>query len=116
MGLAVARRLAAEGYTLILNSRNPEKAQSAIQPARGEVLTVAGDLANPETAERLIRAKFIRPRSTTGRRRRYTTVGNSEPNGSTGTNGSPVLPPSSRPPLWSPRSTREACRRWSSAK
>ncbi|QIA27677.1 SDR family oxidoreductase [Thermaerobacter sp. PB12/4term] len=56
MGFAVARRLAGEGYILILSSRRPEPAAQRLQAEGATVLPVTGDLALPETAERLAAA------------------------------------------------------------
>ncbi|MBT9281830.1 MAG: SDR family oxidoreductase [Hydrogenibacillus schlegelii] len=55
IGLAVARRMAEEGYRLILNSREPERALASVS-AGAEIVPVAGDLGAPETAARLIEA------------------------------------------------------------
>lgn len=54
IGFAVAKRLAEEGYALIINSRNPERAQTILQAAKAEITLVPGDLADQETTNRLI--------------------------------------------------------------
>ncbi len=53
IGFAVARELAREGVDLIVNSRNPEnleRARKDLEEFGVDVLTVPGDLTDPETA------------------------------------------------------------------
>lgn len=54
IGFAVARRLAEEGYVLILGSRRPEEAVDKLQAMGATVVGVAGDLAEEQTARLLI--------------------------------------------------------------
>ncbi len=47
IGFAVARRMVQEGYTLIINSRIPERAVALLQSEvpTAQIVAVAGDLA-----------------------------------------------------------------------
>lgn len=51
MGFAVARRLGQEGYTLIVNSRDPSQAVKRLEAEGWKVIGVPGDLAEASTAE-----------------------------------------------------------------
>ncbi|WP_243095092.1 SDR family oxidoreductase [Thermus thalpophilus] len=54
MGFAVARRLGAEGYTLVVNSRDPAQAVRRLEAAGYKAVGVAGDLKEEGTARRLV--------------------------------------------------------------
>jgi 3-oxoacyl-[acyl-carrier protein] reductase len=54
MGFAVARRLGQEGYTLIVNSRDPSQAVKRLEAEGWKVVGVPGDLAEAATAEALV--------------------------------------------------------------
>ena len=58
LGYAIAKVLAAEGTLVILNSRNPENLTTAAkklsQKSRREVLTVPGDVTDPEDVQQII--------------------------------------------------------------
>lgn len=58
LGYAIAKVLAAEGALVILNSRNPENLNTAAkkisQNFGSEVLTVPGDVTNPEDVQQII--------------------------------------------------------------
>jgi 3-oxoacyl-[acyl-carrier protein] reductase len=58
IGFAVAERMKAEGWTLVIGSRRPEAAVERIRAASGagEVVAVPGDLADPQTTDALIAA------------------------------------------------------------
>lgn len=56
IGFSVAKRLAEEGYDLLINSRNPEKAKAILEATKAEIIAVPGDLADQETTNRLIGA------------------------------------------------------------
>ncbi len=56
MGFAVARRMGEEGYSLILNSRDPSEAVRRLEAEGYKVVGVPGDLAEAATAEALLRA------------------------------------------------------------
>lgn len=57
MGEATARHLAAQGWDLVLNSRQPDATAASIAAATGaRVRAVPGDLADPATTDRLIAA------------------------------------------------------------
>lgn len=58
IGFAVAERMKAEGYTLVIGSRRPEAAVERLRAASGagEVVAVPGDLADPPTTDALIAA------------------------------------------------------------
>lgn len=54
IGFAVAKRLAEEGFALILSSRRPEDAVKTLQSMGTTAVGVAGDLAEEQTARRLM--------------------------------------------------------------
>src|SRR5712691_3729009 len=55
IGYAVAQRMAQEGYSLVLGSRHPEQAAEWLKAEyKIDVVPVAGDLGEPETAHALI--------------------------------------------------------------
>ncbi|MGC8801983.1 MAG: SDR family oxidoreductase [Chloroflexus sp.] len=56
IGFAVARRMAQEGYTLVINSRTPERAVALLQSEvpTAQIVAVAGDLASEMTMTHLI--------------------------------------------------------------
>lgn len=58
LGYAVARRLGLEGARLTINSRNPENlsqaAESLAKECEVDVYTAAGDVSDPDAAERII--------------------------------------------------------------
>jgi len=57
LGQATAQALAIQGWRIVLGSRDPAAAAAAMAAATGaEVRPVAGDLAEPETAARLVEA------------------------------------------------------------
>jgi 3-oxoacyl-[acyl-carrier protein] reductase len=57
IGYAVASALASDGYSLVLNSRDPEGAAARLRQAcEGEVLAVGGDISAPETTGALVEA------------------------------------------------------------
>lgn len=57
MGYAVAEKLAANGYEIVLASRNPREAAGRLEASHGsKVVPVAVDLADPEATPRMIEA------------------------------------------------------------
>ena len=54
IGFAVAKRLAEEGYALIINSRQPEKALEELKSMGAQVIAVPGNLADEETCRQII--------------------------------------------------------------
>ncbi len=57
IGFAVAEKMAGRGYRIVLSSRHPEEAAEMLrQKHDATVLAVAGDLAEVDTARRLIEA------------------------------------------------------------
>jgi len=54
MGFAVARRLGQEGYTLIVNSRDPSQAVKRLEAEGWKVVGVPGDLTEAATAGDLV--------------------------------------------------------------
>lgn len=57
MGLATARLMAEQGYDLVLNSRNPTEAADRLATDHGiRAIAVPGDIAQPDTAQRLVDA------------------------------------------------------------
>lgn len=55
-GLATARTLGQRGWFLIIDARNREELEAAAATIEGDVVVIAGDVADPEHRERLIRA------------------------------------------------------------
>lgn len=56
IGVAIARRLASEGYSIVLHSRNSVEAGQRLALELGSAIYVQADLANDEDRVRLIRA------------------------------------------------------------
>lgn len=57
LGYAIARVMAREGYQLVIGSRTPEAAAEQLrQETGGSIIAVAGDLAEPDTANALLAA------------------------------------------------------------
>jgi 3-oxoacyl-[acyl-carrier protein] reductase len=56
MGFAVARRLGAEGYALVVNSRDPSLAVRRLEEEGYRAVGVAGDIAEEGTAGRILEA------------------------------------------------------------
>ena len=57
IGFAVAERMARDGYSLVLGSRNPDAAVEKLREiATGEIVAVAGDLSDAATTHALGRA------------------------------------------------------------
>ena len=57
LGYAVARVMARDGYQLVIGSRTPEAAAERLrQETGGAIIAVAGDLAEPGTADALLAA------------------------------------------------------------
>ncbi|MEO1574453.1 MAG: SDR family NAD(P)-dependent oxidoreductase, partial [Pseudomonadota bacterium] len=57
IGLTTAELFARQGANLVINGRNADKLTAAatrIDPTGARVLTVAGDIAQPATAERIV--------------------------------------------------------------
>ena len=59
LGFATAKTLAAEGVRIAINSRSPERlerAKSELAETGAEVLTLPGDVSDPTTPEKLVKA------------------------------------------------------------
>ena len=58
IGFAVASAMVQEGFRVLINGRNEEKLASAAQQLGwpGHVATLAGDVTEPATAERIVKA------------------------------------------------------------
>jgi 3-oxoacyl-[acyl-carrier protein] reductase len=60
IGLAVAKRLASDGFSVVVNfagnAAKADEAVNAIKAAGGEAIAVQGDVANPADVERLFKA------------------------------------------------------------
>lgn len=54
IGFAVAKRLAEEDYTLIINSRHPEKSVEELKSMGANVIAVPGNLADEQTSRKII--------------------------------------------------------------
>jgi len=62
IGRAIAHRLAADGYALILHGGQPGSADAVAKELGGDVLVTHGDIADPATARSITRAAFDRYR------------------------------------------------------
>ena len=56
IGLAIARVLAEEGYTLTIQGRRPESVEAAAAQLEGEVLARTADLRDEDAIAELVRA------------------------------------------------------------
>lgn len=62
IGLAVARKLAADGYAMVVHGSTEASAKQAAEALGGDVLAVAGDVSDPAAVKAMFRAIFDRHR------------------------------------------------------
>ncbi|MFI0447647.1 SDR family NAD(P)-dependent oxidoreductase [Actinomadura sp. 6N118] len=62
IGLATARRLAADGYSVVLHGRTVDAAEAAAKEFDGDPLAVSGDVGDPAAVAAMMRAVFDRHR------------------------------------------------------